>query len=97
MQHGKVLFWDIQPKNAGKYRGSVVTVHEAEHIGGITADERDANAHLIAAAPDMLAALKAVLSHKPDYADAIWDQVEDAIAKAEPVALPSRQPKKETV
>lgn len=132
MQHGEVLFWDIEPKSTGKYRGSVATVHQAEHIEGITADERDANAKLIAAAPDMLAALKAEAeadeafdaadeyTHRADAEDWLndptgslhvteaWDRADRlrgeakklraaAIAKAEPVVLQSRQPKKETV
>jgi hypothetical protein len=84
VHRGKVLFWSINEASAAKYRGDIATVHDAEHMGGISTAERDANARLIAAAPDMLAALKAILSHKPDYADAIWDQVEDAIAKADP-------------
>lgn len=36
------------------YRGSVATVTDAEHMGGITVAERNANACLIAAAPDLL-------------------------------------------
>lgn len=53
------------------------------HSGERAADEAMANATLIAAAPDMLSALKAVLAHKPDNADTIWERVEDAIAAAQ--------------
>lgn len=42
-----------------------------------------ANARLMAAAPDMLAALKAVRAHMPDYPDTIWQNVDEAIARAE--------------
>lgn len=47
-----------------------------------------ANARLIAAAPDLLAACKAFLSCKPDERDAIDLEimVEEAVAKAEPPA-----------
>lgn len=43
----------------------------------------DDDARLIAAAPELLDALKAILAHQPDHGDTIWQQVEDAIAKAE--------------
>jgi len=45
--------------------------------------ERKANAVLMAASPKMLDALRAILAHRPDHADAVWDQVEEAIAIAE--------------
>lgn len=54
-----IRFWSIC--NEGQYRGEVCNVHAAEHIGGITIDERDANARLIAAAPDLLEALSTFL------------------------------------
>jgi hypothetical protein len=57
---------------------------------------RDANARLIAAAPDMLAALRAVLDHLhiamqgPDFAETAildaFDAAKEAIAKAEAVS-----------
>lgn len=37
---------------------------------------------MIAAAPTMLAALKAIRAHRPDHADNAWDAVDEAIAKA---------------
>lgn len=48
--------WHVEPECIDfKYCGMVASLSDAEHIGGITKDERDANAHLIAAAPDLLA------------------------------------------
>jgi hypothetical protein len=42
----------------GKYRGGIARLQSAEHIDGIAKDELIANARLIAAAPDMLEALR---------------------------------------
>lgn len=50
---GELCFFDILAD--GKYRGGVATVGQAEHIGGITWPEAEANARLIAAAPDLAA------------------------------------------
>ncbi|HSW34698.1 MAG TPA: hypothetical protein VLH36_13890 [Steroidobacteraceae bacterium] len=44
------------------YRGEVAHVADAENIGGITVAERNANARLIAAAPDLLEACQTVLA-----------------------------------
>ena len=49
----------------------------------VIANDHEANAFVLGSAPEMLAALKAVLVHKPDCADSAWEQVEEAIAKAE--------------
>jgi histidinol-phosphate/aromatic aminotransferase/cobyric acid decarboxylase-like protein len=57
-------------------------------ISGATLEEADANANLIAAAPDLLAALKratALLARYPKHDDA-WRDCRAAIAKAEGVA-----------
>lgn len=40
------------------YRGMIARLQSAEHIDGITGEELTANAHLIAAAPDLYAALE---------------------------------------
>ena len=40
------------------YRGMIARLQSAEHIDGIDGAELTANAHLIAAAPDMYAALE---------------------------------------
>jgi hypothetical protein len=55
-----VRFWDIS--GAGPYRGGVASVHAALNIGGITLEERDANARLIAAAPELVEALRGLVS-----------------------------------
>lgn len=55
----------------------------------ITRDEMLANAHLIAAAPDLLKALKAVFQHATTGCvadDTDWEAVRAAIAKAEGVS-----------
>ena len=46
----------------GPYRGDVTRSQSAEHIDGIAKDELIANAHLIAAAPDLYAALERALN-----------------------------------
>lgn len=48
-----VRYWDVNPDQSERYRGAICNVHAAEHIGGISLAERDANAHLIAAAPEL--------------------------------------------
>ena len=44
------------------YRGMIARLQSAEHIDGIAADELTANAHLIAAAPDLYVALEKALN-----------------------------------
>jgi hypothetical protein len=76
----------------GSYRGAVTRLQSAEHIDGIGKDELIANARLIAAAPDMLEALKALRDDVaklkwgqpyPGRNHALMDHVDVAIAKAE--------------
>lgn len=61
-----VLFWDINvPDNEDEaYRGVSARVHDSENIDGITKDEAESNANLIAAAPDMYEALKAHIRYE---------------------------------
>lgn len=66
-----IRYWYVDP--VGEYRGSVCNVHAAEGIGGITIAERDANARLIAAAPDLLAELQNIANAHP----ATWDDPSD--------------------
>lgn len=44
-----------------RYRGEICSVHAATNIRGITVAERNANAHLIAAAPDLYEACSVLL------------------------------------
>jgi hypothetical protein len=60
--NGQVCFVTIVQHGVPLYRGSVATVTDAEHMGGITVAERNANACLIAAAPDLLEACQTVLA-----------------------------------
>lgn len=48
----------------------------------IDIDEREANARLIAAAPEMLAALELVTAHDGKLTGGDWAQIQAAIAKA---------------
>ena len=78
-----IRFWSI--RGEGKYRGDMCTVHAAEHIGGVTIDERDANARLIAAAPELLEALQGLVGKSTDTPgdwSREWNAALAAIAKA---------------
>lgn len=57
-----VRFWMIEQDLDGAYRGGICNVHQAEDIGGITIAERDANARLIAASPELLDSLVGYMS-----------------------------------
>jgi hypothetical protein len=70
--------WPLGPS----YRGEICTVQSADHISGISRQEAEANARLIAAAPDLLAALKGILVIT-DRDHVVWDAARAAIAKAE--------------
>jgi hypothetical protein len=58
---------EIEPDRAVDYRGAVARMQSAEHIDGIGKDELIANARLIAAAPEMLAALRGLLEDAKAY------------------------------
>lgn len=74
----------------GRFRGQVCSIQSCDHIEeGISRDEAEANAQLIAAAPDMLAALERIYALYPrgdlnhvDYRVEAAHIAEDAIAKA---------------
>jgi len=61
-ENGEKLFFSIGEADDSSYRGVVATVDEAEHIGGITWEEAEANAHLYAAAPDLAEALEEMVN-----------------------------------
>ena len=50
--------WSVLEREQNPYRGEICHITDAEHIAGITKAERDANARLIAAAPELLEALR---------------------------------------
>jgi hypothetical protein len=61
-KRGAVCYLNIVQGDISTYRGAVAGLMDAEHIGGVTKAERDANAILIAAAPDLLEACQTVLA-----------------------------------
>lgn len=89
--------WLVEAKNC--HMGDIATVHNTDDEWvtiyaprwmetGLDKHEQSANARLIAAAPDLLAALKSVLNWIDDNCetsgfDAIEAQADTAIAKAE--------------
>lgn len=78
-------FFSVIPQTE-PYRGSVANVMDAVNIDGISIAESEANARLIAAAPDLLAACKAALDFlgsdaaNPDIGDVIRAAIEKAEA-----------------
>ena len=65
---------EIEQPRSVKYRGAVTRMQSAEHIYGIGRDELIANAHLLAAAPDMLDVLEQCAEYFDKFADADHDQ-----------------------
>lgn len=61
-EKGDVLYISVipEPLDGTRYCGRICSVFHAEHIGGITREESAANARLIAAAPDLLGALRSM-------------------------------------
>jgi hypothetical protein len=80
---------EIEQPRSVKYRGAVTRMQSAEHIYGIGRDELIANARLIAAAPDMLEALRSLVRDNAgvthEYLHIIREKARAAIAKAEGV------------
>lgn len=66
----------------GPYRGEICGIQSADHIAGVNREEAEANGRLIAAAPDLLEALKGLLS-TADIHSGWGEEAVAAIAKAE--------------
>jgi hypothetical protein len=66
LEHGTdgPVYYSVHAPSS-RYRGMVATVSPAEHINGITWAEAEANARLIAAAPELLKALVGLLAQAP--------------------------------
>lgn len=62
---------DIRPA-LGKYRGSVASVQSCAHIDGISNAEAEANAHLLAAAPEMYRALQEIMEQAQGEQDGFY-------------------------
>lgn len=75
------LYWYVQQDDNKPFRGTLASFQSAEHIGGTTREETLANALLYAAAPDLYAALVAVIS-VADRKTIEFDAAHAALAKA---------------
>jgi hypothetical protein len=64
--------------------GRMILEWQARSVN-VSVAERDSNARLIAAAPDLLAALQFVLTASGEQLTTAFEQAEDAITKATPV------------
>ena len=91
VQHMTYVGEIIENHDTADYRGGICRLQSAEHIKGITTEECEANAHLIAAAPDMYEALSDMVSimdylkqSDPSYSNApAYKRAVAAISKAE--------------
>ncbi|WP_458760516.1 hypothetical protein ACSVBT_06910 [Afipia sp. TerB] len=54
---------EILPAQATRHRGSVAIIQSAAHINGISREEAEANAKLLAASPELVAALLTALPY----------------------------------
>ena len=72
----------VEPALSGSYRGPICHMQSCEHINGITGPECEANARLIAAAPEMAALLEACATHLGDCARDIGIKREHSMLEA---------------
>ncbi len=90
LPNGTVGFLNIDHDECAQYKGIIASVSDAECIEGISKGERDANAALIAAAPDLLHALEMVRDadedskrdHGPQIPSLARAKIDAAIKKA---------------
>ena len=78
--------WTAEPPSEREYRRcwSIWPTDASGHVAHITQSSRDeSNARLIAAAPELLDALRLVLAHDGALTGADWTAIRAAIAKAE--------------
>jgi len=68
----------------GHYIGDICSIQSCDHIDGVPREDAEANARLIAAAPDLLAALEAVEDDGcwNEFTKGTQDQILAAILKA---------------
>lgn len=66
----------------GGYRGPIAELQSCDHIHGITTAECEANARLIAAAPDLLEALQVLVENGGIGPEQMFHDARAAIAKA---------------
>ena len=64
------------------WRGYVCSIQSADHVCGISREEAEANARLIAAAPELLEALRDMVSDRKCLSEATVNFARAAIAKA---------------
>ena len=73
---------DVMPvaKSDYDYVGSICAIQSCDHINGIPYGEAQANPRLIAAAPDLLAALKSMMVTESELRDVNCTVMQNAIA-----------------
>ena len=81
-KHYTLFNCDVMPvaKSDYDYVGSICAIQSCDHIHGISYGEAQANARLIAAAPDLLAALKAMMVTESELRDVNCTVMQNAIA-----------------
>jgi hypothetical protein len=78
--HGNGYVWAIKGKRTSEEKG--ITGGWKDYVQNPAYANNEANARLIAAAPELLVALTALLRSRPSPGPIPWAQAEAAIAKA---------------